>query len=421
MFYSPFTDSNGNMLPINKISYLDLHQLKDKEITEGYKIEYKSAFDDSLKKKHLSKEITSFANSDGGWLFIGIKDDGDVCNIEIDKRTDFDVTITNILKSAASPVPKYEIKTLICPDDSTKCVLVIYVPASKNTPFVCDGKIYVRNASNAIAANRSDIDELYFKRKEVLNWISSFCNHNYFDSFGQTFPFCYIYLFNPDSDNKLTGKELDELSDSAKPSNTNLTNRSTNSVIFYNSYTTGCTSFFEYFDDHNIKFGIPMVPYTEYSSEMCKYLKTNFKLDIQNFTAINGYVTLENMSLLLMNAFEILNNYGKDIRDYSFLFEFQNVQNTFVIFAEQLKDQFDLFKNKGFRFCKKKNVMSRDWQIIHLSPDITNYGYALGLAATVMGNTFGYTLNDFITLFAKSQEKYKEENGSLTGNIIEPM
>ena len=122
-----------------------------------------------------------------------------------------------------------------------------------------------------------------------------------------------------------------------------------------------------------------------------------------------------------MNAFEILNNYGKDIRDYSFLFEFQNVQNTFVIFAEQLKEQFDLFKNKGFRFCKKKNVMSRDWQIIHLSPDITNYGYALGLAATVMGNTFGYTLNDFITLFAKSQEKYKEENGSLTGNIIEPM
>ena len=122
MFYSPFTDSNGNMLPINKISYLDLHQLKDKEITEGYKIEYKSDFDDSLKKKHLSEEITSFANSDGGWLFIGIKDDGDVCNIEIDKRTDFDVTITNILKSAASPVPKYEIKTLICPDDSTKCV-----------------------------------------------------------------------------------------------------------------------------------------------------------------------------------------------------------------------------------------------------------------------------------------------------------
>ncbi len=312
MFYSPFTDHDGNMLPLDKISYSDLYQLKDKEITEGYKIEYKSAFDDSLKKKHLSKEITSFANSDGGWLFIGIKDDGEICNIEIDKRTDFDVTITNILKSSASPIPKYEIKTIICPDDSTKCVIIVYVPASKNTPFICDGKIYVRNASNAIAANRSDIDELYYKRKEVANWISNFCNHNYFDSFGQTFPFCYIYLFNPNSENKLTSQELDELSDSAKPSNTNLTNRSTNSVIFYNSNTTNCTSFFEYFDDHNIKFGIPMIPYRESTAEMYNYFKTSPNLDIQNFTAINGYMTLENISLLIMNAFEILDNYGKD-------------------------------------------------------------------------------------------------------------
>ncbi|GEM_PF-1374547 len=421
MFYSPFTDSDGNMLPIDKIKYSDLSQLKDKEITEGYKIEYKSTFDDSLKKKHLSKEITSFANSDGGWFFIGIEDDGEICNIDIDKRTNFDVTVTNILKEKTSPVPKYELKVLVCPNDSAKCVLVIYVPASKNTPFVCDGKIFVRNASNAIAANRSDIDELYYKRKEVANWISNFCNHNYFDSFEQILPFCYIYLFNPDLEDKLTSSELDELCDSAKPSNTNLTNRSTNSVIFYNSNTTGCTSFFEYFDDHNIKFGIPMVPYKEYTSEICKYLKENFKLDIQNFSAINGYVTLENISLLIMNAFEILNSYGKDIRNYSFLFEFQNVQNTFVIFAEQLKEQFELFKKKGFRFCKKKNVMSRDWQIIHLNSDITNYGYALGIAATVMGNTFGYTLNDFITLFANSKEKYKGEDKASKGEVIESM
>lgn len=420
MFYSPFTDINGNMLTIDKIKYSDLIQLKEKEITEGYKIEYKSAFDDSLKKKHLCKEITSFANSDGGWFFIGIKDDGEISNIEIDKRTDFDVTITNILKEKTSPVPKYEIKTLICPDDSEKCVIVIYVPASKNTPFVCDGTIYVRNASNAITANRSDIDELYYKRKELSNWIFNFCNHNYFDSFDQKFPFCYIYLFDPENEQRLNTNELDALCNSDKPSNCSLTNRSTNSVIFYNSNTTDCTSFFEYFDDHNIKFGIPMVPYKKYSNEMCEYFKSQFKLDIQNFSAIDGYVTLENISLLVMNAFEVLNNYKKDIRGYSFIFEFHNVQNTFVVFGEQLKEQFELFKEKGFRFCKKTNVMSHDWQIIHFS-DNDNYGYALAIASAIMGNTFGYTLEEFITLFANAQKKYKEENGTLSGNVTVPM
>ncbi len=417
MFYSPFTDNDGNMLKIDKIKYSDLDQLKSKGITEGYKIEYKSAFDDSLKKNHLCKEITSFANSDGGWLFIGIKDDGEICNIDIDKRTDFDVTITNILKEKTSPVPKYEMKTLVCTNDSDRCVIVIYVPASKNTPFVCDGTIYVRNASSAIKANRSDIDELYFKRKEVLNWISNFCNHNYFDSFDKTFPFCYIYLFNPENEQKLKSYDLDELCNSDKPSNVSLINRSANSVIFYNANTTGCTSFFEYFDDHNVKFGIPMIPYRKYSNEMNKYFKEQLKLDIDSFSAIDGHVTLENISLLITNAFEMLNSYKKDIKDYSFIFEFQNVQNTFVVFEGQLREQFELFKDKGFRFCKKTNVISRDWQIIHLSDDTANYGYALTIASTIMGNTFGYTFEEFITLFANAQKKYSEENGTLSGSV----
>lgn len=417
MIYSPFTDENGMMLPLEKIEYSHLAQLQGKGITEGYKIEYKEFFDESLKKKHLCKEVSSFANSDGGWLFIGVKDDGEIVDIEIDSRTDFDVTITNILKSRVSPIPEYSFKILINPDDKTKCVLVLYIPPSRNTPFVADGTVYVRNGSSAISATRSDIDSLYFKRKELSDWIVGFCNHNLFDSFSKELSHCYIYLFNPEQTDKLSTLELDRLCDSANPSNIQLSNRSTNSVIFYNSKTTDCTSFFEYFDDHNIKFGIPMVPYKKYENIIPDYLNKNLEINVDNFFAIDGYTTLENISLLITNAFELLEKYGKDIKKYSFIFEFRNIQNTYVLFSEQLKEQFELFKEKGFRYCRKQNVQSRDWQIINMSSDITKYGYALSIASMVMGNTFGYTLEEFVGLFAKAQEKHKDKNGNISGSV----
>lgn len=417
MIYSPFTDPNGMMLPLEKIEYSHLSQLKEKGITEGYKIEFKESFDESLKRKHLCKEITSFANSDGGWLFVGIKDDGSIVDIDIDPRTDFDVTVTNILKSSTSPIPMYNFRFLINPNDTNKGVLVLYVPSSKNTPFVTNGTVYVRNGSSSIVASRSDIDNLYFKRKEMFDWIASFCDHNLFDSFPAEFPHLYIYLFNPEQTEKLSTIELDNLCNSENPSNIQLSIRSTNSVMFYNSKTTDCTSFFEYFDDHNIKFGFPMVPNKEYNAYIPEYLNKNLEINVNDFFAIDGYTTLENISLLITNAFELLEKYGKDIKEYSFIFEFRNVQNTYVLFNEQIKEEFKLFKEKGFRYCRKQNVRSRDLQIIHMNSDTTNYGYALSLASMVMGNTFGFTLEEFVNLFSKAQEQHRDEKGNISGSV----
>ncbi len=417
MFYSPFTDKKGKMQSINEISYSDLKQLKEKEIKEGYKVEFKASFDDSVKKKHLCKEISSFANSNGGWLFIGINDDGLICDIDIDNRTDYDVTITNLLKEKVTPIPNYELKILINPNNTNKCVLVLYIAASKNTPFVCNGTIYLRNGSSAIEAKRSDIDNLYQRKKEVINSTLDFCTHDYFETFTASFPYCYLYLFNPDSAQELKSFQLDELCNAERPDNINLTNRSTNSVIFYNSNTTAVTSFFEYFDDHNIKFGFPMIHYDKFEKQIPEYIKTQYGVDLNFFYPVDGYLTLENMSLLIKNAFEVLEHYERNIKPYSFIFEFKNVQNSYVLFGQQLKEQFDLFKNKGIRFCKKRNVRSRDITIKYLNNNGNKYGYALAIAATVMGNTFGYTFDEFIALFANSQEKYKQENGKLEGVI----
>ena len=69
--YSPFYDRKGNPIAIGKVRFIHLSQLKECE--EGHHIEYKLKLEDGGKNQ-LAKEITSFANCEGGWLIVGIED-----------------------------------------------------------------------------------------------------------------------------------------------------------------------------------------------------------------------------------------------------------------------------------------------------------------------------------------------------------
>lgn len=69
--YSHFFDKKGQPLSIDKIKYGHLSQLVDCD--EGHHVEYKLLLEDGGKAQ-LAKEITSFANCEGGWLIIGIDD-----------------------------------------------------------------------------------------------------------------------------------------------------------------------------------------------------------------------------------------------------------------------------------------------------------------------------------------------------------
>ena len=73
--YSPFYDKKGKPLDINKIRYSHLIQLKERD--EGHHLEFKEKLEENG-RHHLPKEIASFANCEGGWLIIGITDDGEI-------------------------------------------------------------------------------------------------------------------------------------------------------------------------------------------------------------------------------------------------------------------------------------------------------------------------------------------------------
>lgn len=134
-FYSPFTDKQGNPIDIYHLQHRHLIQLSNKMIEEGYQIEYKTELTDSVKRK-LPKIITSFANSAGGWLFIGVDEKTyDLDRLEKPYRTDYSQVIAQILREHTSPIPRFEARFLKA-KKSSHGVLIIYVYEGINPPYI---------------------------------------------------------------------------------------------------------------------------------------------------------------------------------------------------------------------------------------------------------------------------------------------
>ena len=148
-------------------------------VGEGYNVEFKLGV--PAKVKELSQEVCAFANSEGGYLFIGIDNDG-ICkgtHIHNTKRSAVQDAIRDI-----SPVIHIEMYPV---DVDGKTIWVIEVPAGKDKPYVLSGAIYVREGSNSQKLTTAD---------EIRNFFQS-SNRIYFD----TVP-CPHFDINEDFDKK---------------------------------------------------------------------------------------------------------------------------------------------------------------------------------------------------------------------------
>ncbi len=125
MEYSPFIDKKGNKIGLEKLRFANILSIEENGIEEGYKVEFKSKWDDNFKKKHLCQTIASFANAEGGWLIVGLEDNTGKY-IGIDKqRTDFSQTISQKLMEV-TPRPKFDCRFLHETSDKKRGVLVIH-------------------------------------------------------------------------------------------------------------------------------------------------------------------------------------------------------------------------------------------------------------------------------------------------------
>ncbi|MBP5064994.1 ATP-binding protein [Pseudomonas chlororaphis] len=164
--------------PFNKsFSDLDAPDLASlKTVTEGWYVEYKQ---EVPKSESIAKSIAAMANSYGGWIFYGVKEESKENSVAgefigIDKSL-ADASLQKIrqaVTSAINPDCHYEAKAIFGPCseislDGAKCIICIAVPQSIEAPHVHSrGVIYRRIAdgSEPVAETDRHMIEKMFQR-----------------------------------------------------------------------------------------------------------------------------------------------------------------------------------------------------------------------------------------------------------------
>jgi Putative DNA-binding domain len=143
---------------------------------EGLRIEYKRDFDANVREK-LPKVISSFANSHGGVLVVGVNTlngvpQGPFEGFEPPAREEFALTVENICLQNIYP-PVLPRTTVVPSDVGNRVFLVIEVEESGEAPHAIENskKVYVRTGNAANPYDLADVDliiDLVKRRKEPL-------------------------------------------------------------------------------------------------------------------------------------------------------------------------------------------------------------------------------------------------------------
>ena len=128
------------------------------------RIEFKS--DIPSKLHELTKEVCAFANADGGYILVGVDNDGRIVGVDINnsKRSAIHDSIGEI-----SPALNCELSFV---NIGAKSVYVLEVPNGKHKPYICSGSIWIRKGSNSQKLNSIEEIRGFFQE----------CNKIFFDS-----------------------------------------------------------------------------------------------------------------------------------------------------------------------------------------------------------------------------------------------
>ena len=170
--YSPFDKAIQNLQPP------DLTVLKN--VHEGWYVEYKRQV---ASASALAKALSAFANTYGGWLFLGVREQsGD--NAVADEfpgipEEDVDGTLQSLRHSAAdhlNPTPFFETTVLRGPCAESgltegRAIIAVEIPESRTAPHVHkDGRIYRRVADGSEPKPETDrfvLDQLWHRAEPI--------------------------------------------------------------------------------------------------------------------------------------------------------------------------------------------------------------------------------------------------------------
>jgi len=170
--------------PIHEIT---IEGLKDRlrDVPEGLYVEYKGA-ETIGQTDDIAKAIAAFANTHGGWLFLGIEEDTNndnrpkedgFCGIRMaDAETQ---RMYHIATDHLDPGPQIAVAAVALSDaEASNRIIAIHVAESDDPPLIRrkDGRVYVRtgNTSRPVdyIKNRVELEGLYDKATRNANIVS---------------------------------------------------------------------------------------------------------------------------------------------------------------------------------------------------------------------------------------------------------
>lgn len=134
---------------------------------EGSQVEFK--LDIPPKLHDFTKEVCAFANAGGGYILIGVADDGQIAGVDISnaRRSAIYDSIGEI-----SPALRCELSFVRI---AGKTVYVLEIPVGSNRPYVCSGCIWVRNGSNSQKLNDAEEIRSFFQECDKIFFDSMPC------------------------------------------------------------------------------------------------------------------------------------------------------------------------------------------------------------------------------------------------------
>lgn len=436
--YNPFEKR------IDELTFDDIKKLKDREIKEGFFIEYKGGF--TIPRK-ISHSVASLSNTHGGWYFVGI--DSDHTNIptgfpgfsltEINKPLEH---IRNIIKDHIDPFPKYYTKLIEL--ENNKAILILEIPESDETPHITkDGRIYRRNAEGSdpvIETNRYVLDKLYEKSKNFEKNILRFCCRDIIVSEAEKNGWLEIYLmpyplnrlnirkfyekdFLKELKKKFNSKtkiEVPDLFDMTIGIEFNNICASVGSIVFRHIAEGGLsvmTLTFELMKNGNAKIIIPL-PLINKDANLDKpvwnVLKS--KLEKENpdlFQIIDGFKVLTVFIALMQKYFDILKSVGWQ-DDLLIAYKFDQIwRNILYLESKTMEEHISKY---GIPVCQRESVwipsiLTKSNMLVELPKDsmfqIIEYS-SLSSAFGIFPMDWGKFTADWISMLKKEAEAGKD-------------
>ncbi|PFD32605.1 hypothetical protein CN285_27590 [Bacillus cereus] len=169
MIYKPFAE----------ITLEDIIKLKEDGVEEGKQIDYKQQlnFMNRDKKKEFAKDVTSFANTEGGDLIIGVSEEkgaiNEILGIEVLDKDALRLSIESFLRTSIEPqlsnigINFYPI--------GERFILHIHVPKSYNGPHIANkAKFVARNSAGNYELDYTEIKQRFTASKGIESEMESY-------------------------------------------------------------------------------------------------------------------------------------------------------------------------------------------------------------------------------------------------------